>query len=54
MARLEDAAIAAPAEMLDEGAEEATVGDADGVVTVEQHFHGTHAPRSGSSGSRLL
>jgi hypothetical protein len=40
--------------MLDERAEQPAVGDADGVVAVEQHFHRTQALRSGSAGSRFL
>ena len=38
MAGLEDAAIDAAAEMLDEGAEQPRVGRADHVVAVESHF----------------
>ena len=42
MAGLEDAAIDAAAEMLDEGAEQARVGVADGEVAIEQHVGFSH------------
>jgi hypothetical protein len=51
MARLEDAVVDAAAEVLDERAEQPAVGHADGLVAIEQHFHGTHALRSGSAES---
>ena len=43
MARLEDAAIDAAAEMFDEGAEQARVGAADGEIAVQADLDVTHA-----------
>ena len=60
MPGLEDAAVDAAAQVLDEGAEQAAVGDADDLVAIEQDFHGTHAPSSicrgsgGGQGERML
>ena len=42
MAGLEDAAIDAAAEMLDEGAEQARVGAADGEIAMKADFDVTH------------
>ena len=38
MARLVDAAIDAASEMLDEGAEQARIGVADGKIAIEENF----------------
>ena len=46
MAGLEDAAIDAAAEMLDEGAEQPRVGAADGEIAVQADVDVTHADDS--------
>jgi hypothetical protein len=43
MTRLEDAAIDAAAEMLDEGAEQVRVGGADGEIAMQADLDVTHA-----------
>ena len=42
MARLEDAAVDAAAQMLDEGAEQPPLGDADGKIAMHADVDGAH------------
>jgi hypothetical protein len=53
MARLEDAAVDAAAEMLDEGAEQARIGVADGEIAMQANVditHGRQLRRGGTIG----
>ena len=52
MAGLEDAAVDAAAQMLDEGAEQARVRVADRAIAVDGHMDFTHARLPGDQGLR--
>ena len=53
MARFEDAAIDAAAQVLDEGAEQALIGPSDGEVTVQANVDVTHGRQLRWTGLRV-